>query len=302
VKGDFIMVRLKIPTLLIISIILLSTAKPQGIPYTVQVSFNEWMDTTGFTDPNNFVWSGGLVTTDVELIDTALAVLTVSVPVHNQWYTLEVFNVYDLAANLINPEKDTTGHMWKASPLPVELSSFTAIIFDEGVKLLWITETEVNNYGFEILRQAQYDRWSLLGFIEGHGNSNSPKEYFFLDEEISYGSYAYRLKQIDNDGSYEYSDEILVDNPAPVDYTLQQNYPNPFNPVTTISYSLPVKSQIELVIYNTLGEKIKQIVNGEKEAGSYLVEFNAARLPSGIYFYRLQAGNFVETKKMVLMK
>jgi len=296
------MVRLKIPTLLIISIILLSTAKPQGIPYTVQVSFNEWMDTTGFTDPNNFVWSGGLVTTDVELIDTALAVLTVSVPVHNQWYTLEVFNVYDLAGNLINPEHDTTGHMWKASPLPVELSSFTAKIFDEGVKLIWKTETEVNNYGFEILRQAQYDRWSLLGFIEGHGNSNSPKEYFFLDEEISYGSYAYRLKQIDNDGSYEYSDEILVDNPAPVDYTLQQNYPNPFNPVTTISYSLPVKSQVELVVYNALGESVLQLVSGEKEAGGYSVEFNAARLPSGIYFYRLQGESFVETKKMVLMK
>jgi len=296
------MVSLKIYTLLIISIILLSTAKPQVIPYTVQVSFNEWMDTTGFADPNNFVWSGGLVTIEVELIDTALAVLTVSLPILNQWYTLEVFNVYDLAANLINPEKDTTGHMWKTSPLPVELSSFTAKIFDEGVKLIWITETEVNNYGFEILRQAQYDRWSLLGFIEGHGNSNSPKEYFFLDEEISYGSYAYRLKQIDNDGSYEYSNEILVDNPAPVDYTLQQNYPNPFNPVTTISYSLPVKSQIELVIYNTLGEKIKKIVNGEKEAGTYSVEFNATRLPSGIYFYKLQAGSFVETKKMVLMK
>ncbi len=296
------MVRLNIPTLFIISIILFGTAKPQVNHIMVLVSFDEWMDTTGFTDPNNFIWSGGLVTTDVELIDTALAVLTVSMPVNIQWYSLEVFNVYDLAGNLINSEQDTTGIMWIGSPLPVELSSFTAKIFDEGVKLIWITETEVNNYGFEILRQAQYDRWGLLGFIEGHGNSNSPKEYFFLDEEISYGSYAYRLKQIDNDGSYEYSDEILVDNPAPVDFTLQQNYPNPFNPVTTISYSLPVKSEVELVIYNALGEGVMELANEEKEAGRYSVEFNATSLPSGIYFYRLQAGEFVETKKMVLLK
>ena len=94
----------------------------------------------------------------------------------------------------------------------------------------------------------------------------------------------------------------MVDNPAPADYALQQNYPNPFNPATTISYSLPLKSQVELVIYNTLGESVMQLVNEEKEAGRYSVEFNATSLPSGIYFYRLQAGSFVETKKMVLMK
>ncbi len=86
------------------------------------------------------------------------------------------------------------------------------------------------------------------------------------------------------------------------DYALQQNYPNPFNPVTTISYSLPVKSQVTLVVYNTLGESVVQLVNGEKEAGNYEAEFNAISLPSGIYFYRIQAGSFVETKKMVLMR
>ena len=95
---------------------------------------------------------------------------------------------------------------------------------------------------------------------------------------------------------------VVEKDKIPIDYTLMQNYPNPFNPVTIISYSLPAKSQVELVIYNTLGEEVKQLVNGEKEAGSYSVKLNAIGLPSGVYFYRIQAGSFVETKKMILMK
>ncbi|GMR25037.1 MAG: hypothetical protein BMS9Abin39_0312 [Ignavibacteria bacterium] len=298
------MVNLKIPILLILSIVLFDTAKPQENQIIVQVNFDEWMDTTGFTDPNNFVWTGGLVTTDVELIDTALAVLTVSMPVNVQWYSVEVFNVYDLAGNLINPEQDTTGFMWIGSPLPVELTSFTAKVIDERVYLNWITKTEVNNYGFEIESKQVEDEWRRIGFIEGYGTTSEPKKYSFIDKitEINTDLIKYRLKQIDYDGSYEYSDEVLVDNPAPLDYTLQQNYPNPFNPVTTISYSLPVKSEVELVIYNALGEGVMQLANEEKEAGRYSVRFNATELASGIYFYRLQAGEFVETKKMVLLR
>jgi len=298
------MVRLKIPTLLVISIILFGTAKSQVNTIMVQVSFNEWMDTTGFTDPNNFIWSGGLITTEVELVDTALAVLTVSMPVNIQWYSLEVFNVYDLAGNLVNSEQDTTGFMWTGSPLPVELSSFTAEVIYERVHLKWITETEVNNYGFEIERKQVGNKWLRIGFIEGYGTTSESKEYSFINNitDINIRLIKYRLKQMDFDGNYKYSEELLVKNPAPADYTLQQNYPNPFNPVTTISYSLPVKSEVELVIYNALGEEVMKLANEEKEAGRYSVEFNATSLPSGIYFYRLQAGEFVETKKMVLMK
>ena len=305
------MVRLKISALLIIFIILLGTAKPQVNHILVQVSFNECMDTIGFTDPNNFVWTGGLVTNAVELIDTALAVLTVSEPVFNQWYCLEVFNVYDLAGNLINTEKDTTGFMWIGSPVPVELSSFTSKVIDESVHLKWITKTEVNNYGFEIERRQKESEWKIIGFKLGNGTTLEPKEYGFIDDitEINSGGIKYRLKQLDYDGSYEYSDEVLVHKPAPVDYAMQQNFPNPFNPVTTINYSLPIKSEVELVVYNALGEGVMQLANEEKEAGRYSVELNATKLPSGIYFYRLQAvptgrqaGSFTETKKMVLLR
>jgi len=189
------------------------------------------------------------------------------------------------------------------APLPVELFSFTASVQNNIVYLNWSTETEVNNYGFEIHRLTNHTPWQVLGFVEGNGNSNSPKEYSFIDNNLNgEGIYSYRLKQIDTDGAFEYSDvaEVLVG--GPTNFSLEQNFPNPFNPATTISYSLPLKSQVELVIYNTLGESVMQLVNEEKEAGRYSVEFNATSLPSGIYFYSIQAGTFIETKKMVLMK
>jgi hypothetical protein len=188
--------------------------------------------------------------------------------------------------------------------VPVELTSFSAEIIDNKVVLNWETATETNNMGFEILRQAQDDGWSLLGFVEGHGTTTEKQIYQFIDlmSDVKANSFTYRLKQIDYDGSYEYSQEVSIDNQLPTEFKLEQNYPNPFNPVTTLTYSLPIKTQVELVIYNTLGESVMQLVNEEKDAGKYSIRFNAANLPSGIYFYKLQAGSFVETKKMVLMK
>jgi len=95
---------------------------------------------------------------------------------------------------------------------------------------------------------------------------------------------------------------IEVEILTPVEYALEQNYPNPFNPVTVLKYSLPVKNVVTLKVFNLLGEEVTTLVNEIKEAGSYEVNFNANGLPSGIYFYRIKAGNFVETKKMVLLK
>jgi len=189
-------------------------------------------------------------------------------------------------------------------PIPVELTSFTATLQSGKVNLYWSTATETNNLGFEILRSAQDDKWDVIGFVEGHGTITEKQEYFYIDDisGISATSFAYRLKQIDFDGSYEYSDEVLVDNLAPINYSLEQNYPNPFNPSTTISYSLPATSQVDLVVYNSLGEMVKQLVNELKDAGHYSVELNAKNLPSGVYFYRLQAGDFVQIKKMMLLK
>ena len=189
------------------------------------------------------------------------------------------------------------------NPLPVELSSFSALVVGSIIKLTWATATEVNNYGFEILRQAQDDEWDLLGFVEGHGNSNSPKEYNFIDSEVnSAGIYSYRLKQIDNDGKFEYSKVIEVDLGSPMNYELSQNYPNPFNPSTTIRFSVSESSFINLSIFNSLGEKIEELVNEVKEPGVHTIEFFAQNLPSGTYFYTIKSNDFANTKKMILVK
>jgi len=192
--------------------------------------------------------------------------------------------------------------------LPVELTSFTATSQLGKVILNWATATEINNLGFEIerkilLNQNQGD-WVRIAFVEGYGTTTEPKEYSYVDDisTIQATTLVYRLKQMDFLGTYEYSEEVFVENPAPVDYILYQNYPNPFNPSTTITFGIPLKTQVVLKVFNAVGEEVAQLYNGEKEAGRYTFEFNAAGLPSGIYFYQLQAGDFIQTKKMILMK
>jgi len=191
----------------------------------------------------------------------------------------------------------------EANPLPVELSSFTASIIGVSVKLNWRTETEVNNYGFEILRHAQYDdEWTKIGFVNGNGNSNSPKNYFYEDKDLIPGKYFYRLKQIDNDGKFEFSKSIEVDLYSLKKFELSQNYPNPFNPVTTLSWAIPANEFVTLKIYDALGNEVRTLVNEFQEAGSYQRNFDASALSSGIYLFTLKTGTLIETKKMILIK
>jgi hypothetical protein len=193
-------------------------------------------------------------------------------------------------------------------PLPVELSSFSASVAGNAVKLNWKTETEVNNYGFEverkILKQVQNDSpvWEKIGFVNGNGNSNSPKNYSYEDKNVSAGKYSYRLKQIDNDGQFEFSKTIEVDLGAPKKFELSQNYPNPFNPTTTIRFSLPEASTVKLTIYNILGQEIKTLLNEFKESGIHSLNFNASELNSGMYIYKLEAGTYTQSRKMMLVK
>ena len=193
------------------------------------------------------------------------------------------------------------------NPLPVELNSFSASVIGSIVKLNWQTATEVNNYGFEIERSVISNEvrnlsWEKIGFINGSGNSNSPKNYSFADDNITAGTYSYRLKQIDNDGQFEYSKTIEVDFGAPQKFELSQNYPNPFNPSTTIRFNLPDAGIVKLTIFNILGQEIRTLVNGFKEAGVNTINFDASNLNSGMYIYKIEAGSFVQTRKMTLVK
>lgn len=188
------------------------------------------------------------------------------------------------------------------NPLPVELSSFNASVIGKNVKLNWITLTEVNNYGFEIERSTIKGKWNKIGFVNGNGNSNSPKEYSFIDDKVVSGKYSYRLKQMDNDGHFEYSGIIEVDYDAITKYDLKQNYPNPFNPTTTIQFQLPQTGLVKLTLYNILGQEIKTLLNETKEAGTHTVQFDASELNSGVYIYRIESGLFTQAKKMTLVK
>ena len=187
-------------------------------------------------------------------------------------------------------------------PLPVELSSFIVLVSDSYIELKWATETEVNNYGFEIQRKTINDEWKTIGFVNGNGNSNSPKKYSFIDNNFINGnSVQYRLKQIDNDGRYELSDEILTEY-IPSEFALYQNYPNPFNPTTMIRYQIPETQKVIVKVFNTLGAEVAELVNGTQEAGRYEINFDGRNLASGTYIYRIVTGDFTQTKKMILLK
>ena len=204
----------------------------------------------------------------------------------------------------VNVSYDNSGGNF---PLPVELSSFSAFVNLNNVSLSWKTATEVNNNGFEVQREigsqkSEVNRWEKVGFVQGHGNSNSPKEYSYTDKNLTGGiDFIYRLKQIDNDGKYQYSKEVEVE-VVPREINLLQNYPNPFNPVTDIKFTLPEAARVTLRVYNIIGQEVVSLVNGVEEAGFHSVKFEGSNLPSGTYIYRLQAGSFVQTKKMVLLK
>jgi hypothetical protein len=194
------------------------------------------------------------------------------------------------------------------SPIPVELISFTAGILENKVTLIWKTATEVNNSGFEIERMAQGAEimsWEKITFVEGGGTTTEQQNYSFVDELNSSfkGKIQYRLKQIDFDGTFQYLTTVEIDvDLLPKEFALFQNYPNPFNPETTIRYQLPKNQFVMLKVYDLLGGEVAALVNEIQDAGSYNIIFDASKIPSGVYFYSIQAGDFKQIKKMILMK
>ena len=221
-----------------------------------------------------------------------------------QSFSDEVLILYNLDHSSIGGPAYWYGTKADASPFPVELSLFNAVLIGEKVALNWRTEAEINNYGFEIERTINInDNWTTIAFVDGNGNSNSPKYYDYSDYDIyKAGKYYYRLKQIDNDGTFEYSDVITVQVTTPNNFYLSQNYPNPFNPTTRIDFSLPERQMVSLRVYNSLGELVSELVDEIREPGSYLVTFDASKLPSGTYFYTILAGKYFAANKMSFIK
>jgi hypothetical protein len=206
-------------------------------------------------------------------------------------------------AATFNNEQDVYYSYIATNIVPVELYSFSSSVEGNTVNLSWLTATELNNRGFEIERSFNKSNWSTIGFKEGKGTTSEPQQYSYSDNlsgVVSSRLY-YRLKQIDFDGNFEYSNIIEVEI-APLVFSLSQNYPNPFNPSTKINYSIPQSSNVVIKVFDILGNEVATLVNEQKPAGSYEIEFNATNFPSGVYCYQLKAGTFIETKKMLLVK
>lgn len=195
--------------------------------------------------------------------------------------------------------------------IPVEMTSFTASVNKNSVTLNWSTATELNNMGFDIERKSD-GNWSKIGFVQGKGTTSEKSIYSFTDENLEFGKFTYRLKQVDFDGSFSYSTIVEVEIGVPVNFSLEQNYPNPFNPSTIIKYSLPVESKVKLSIFNMLGEEVAQLVNETLSAGYHQLEWDGTnnfgqKVSSGIYFYRIETESpniqkFIDVKKMMLIK
>ncbi len=192
-------------------------------------------------------------------------------------------------------------------PIPVELTSFTAKTTDNGTNLNWSTATETNNKGFEIYKKSRNQDWQKIGFVSGNGTTTELNNYSYFDNLNTNGTYNYKLKQIDFDGSYNFSQSCEVSFTANYDYKLFANYPNPFNPSTVISFSLPVESKVTITLYNLIGQKVKDITNQVYQSGRHEINFNAESLSAGVYIYKLNAdGNnnthFTASNKMILVK
>jgi Secretion system C-terminal sorting domain len=194
------------------------------------------------------------------------------------------------------------------SLLPVELFTFTLNAAGRNIQLNWETKTEHNSYKFDVERGISPGNWESIGSVQAAVLSNSPKDYYFTDKNLQAGNYQYRLKMIDNDGTFKYSDIVETEVTTPKEFELSQNYPNPFNPTTKIDYLVPVDAKVILEVYNIAGQKVSELVNQEQSAGYYSVDFGGSNLSSGVYIYRIVASdkatgnNFSSIKKMMLLK
>jgi len=231
------------------------------------------------------------------------------------------YNAYYLGPNKSDNLGDTLATNF-ANPLqisyqtnnyvPVELAFFKAMDSEGEVVLEWVTETETNNYGFEIQRKTQQnDNWHKIASVKGVGTTTTPHKYSYTDHNVTIGIYYYRLKQIDFDGAFEFSNEICVEINPPTTFSLYQNYPNPFNPETVIRYRIPKLEQVlvpvELKIYNLLGSEVKTLVQKDQNAGYYSVVWDGKNsqgeaVSAGTYIYQIKAGNFSKTNKMLLLR
>ncbi|MCC6638097.1 MAG: T9SS type A sorting domain-containing protein [Ignavibacteriaceae bacterium] len=195
-----------------------------------------------------------------------------------------------------------------SSLVPVELSSFSASVTLNNVELNWTTATETNNFGFSVERRSEDSEFEEIGFVKGNGTSTLINSYSFIDSKPLSGVVYYRLKQIDLDGSINYSNEVLADNTGLIEgFRLLGNYPNPFNPSTTISFTLTEKENVRVLVRDILGSEVVEIFNGIASPGINRLQWKGTNsmgqtVNSGVYFYTVEVNNKVYSGKMIFNK
>jgi len=243
--------------------------------------------------------------TSVDLINNTSLDIPLSFSMDASWVTSKC-QIASFIQNLDTKEILQGDKVWLTdlAPVPVELTSFSAEATTDGVLLKWSTATELNNLGFEVERSLNGTEFYTVAFVQGSGTTTEGKEYSYTDEVDYKGGeiFYYRLKQVDLDGRIEYSNVVEVEFDVPKDFALYQNYPNPFNPSTTIKYALPKAGLVNITVFDLTGQEVITLVNEVKEVGTYEIKFDARNLASGVYVYRMIAGNFTSVKKLNVLK
>jgi hypothetical protein len=270
--------------------------------YTFGNNPNDWGPEIAFD--SLYLYTGGHMLIELRLTGTGSSRSTdaagTTAPGYGTLYSACWGSGY--TANSGSQANFTIVHLKADDPVPVELTSFSASVITNNVILEWTTATETNNYGFEVERKSFNSDYEALGFVSGAGTTTELRNYSFTDSKVQGGNYLYRLKQIDYNGTFEYSYEVSAEVNTPAVYALEQNYPNPFNPATNINFSIAEDGIVKIRVYNLLGQEIKLLLNEFREAGSHNITFDASSLPSGAYFYKLETPQFTQTKKMLLSK
>lgn len=254
---------------------------------------------------NNY-WSGGGTSFSCPLVSGAAALILQANP---NLTPIELRNILrSTASNSANPNREygwgiiNTLAALNSGTVPVELTAFYGSLVNNNVVLEWITSTESNNFGFEIERKSDNSNYQTIGFVSGNGFSTNRITYNFIDKDLKHSRYYYRIKQIDYDGVYKYSDDIFVDIPFLSEFILHQNYPNPFNPTTTIRFSIPFESLVKITLNDVLGRELTVLYNELTEAGTKEIQVDGSSLSSGNYFVRMVSGNTQKIQKITLIK
>jgi hypothetical protein len=285
---------------------------PLSVPtgHNCEVTFTHYVDY--YTDPCGPI--GLAVTTDGGTTFTSLWEMTPTASIGPQVETIDFVGTDGMQLAFYYNGNSFNINDWYIDDalgvdldfVPVELTSFNADVNDGSVFLSWSTATETNNKGFEVQRNSG-SGFEVVGFIQGNGTSTQSHTYSYADNSVESGQYSYRLRQVDFDGTSEFSKIVELDVTRPDVYSLAQNYPNPFNPSTQINFSLAVDSKVKLTVFDVLGQEVATLLNNNITAGAHTVNFDASHLNSGVYLYKIEAkgadgSNFTSVKKMLLTK